>query len=162
MKLTELEIEMIKELANEYEKYYEEDVEWHNLGWDMDKTKAKQRRGTLASLTKKEILEYSGLLPENRNCFNPIYRGKNWKEALNEIGIEDKSKIYIPTNTNEILYKELHIVVDEEMTNDINYARDILKDIERGVYQNCYSDKEEMANDLRGIIESIVSKVLGE
>lgn len=45
---------------------------------------ARKARGVLSALMQKGVLDYSGNLPENRNCWNPIYKGKNYEEAMKE------------------------------------------------------------------------------
>lgn len=45
----------------------------------------KIARAILSSLTKKEILRYDGLLPQNKHCWNPIYLGKNYNKILEEL-----------------------------------------------------------------------------
>lgn len=43
---------------------------------------ARKARGVLSSLMQKGVLEYFGNLPENRDCWNPIYKGENYDEAI--------------------------------------------------------------------------------
>lgn len=46
---------------------------------------SRKARGVLSTLIQKQVLSYSGNLPENKNCYNPIYKSKNYEEAVKEI-----------------------------------------------------------------------------
>ena len=64
---------------------------------------------------------------------------------------------------NKKVYKTLEIKGNEEqLKQDLNYANETLKEISKKKLNNCYQDAEEMINDLRGLIESIATNVLGE
>ena len=96
LKLTENEKVFLQEIKKEfyYRKYksmfskeYElvEGCETNDDGKELCRKSSlgsRVARGVLSSLTKKEILSYAGLLPENRNCWNPIYKDKNYDLAM--------------------------------------------------------------------------------
>lgn len=84
MKLTKLEKEMITMLIKYYEKRGEDNADFYNV-FDNNDGKTRSYRGGLSSLIKKEIVEWYGNDPINKNCFNPIYKSKNWDEAVNSL-----------------------------------------------------------------------------
>lgn len=83
LKLTKLEKEMIQKLKEYYEgRWGEENAGFYEVfGWED----GRRYRGGLSSLIKKEIVVWYGNLPGNEDCFNPIYKGKNWEEAVNSL-----------------------------------------------------------------------------
>ena len=45
----------------------------------------RKNRAVLASLHKKKVVSYAASAPENKGCFNPIFKGENWNIALTEL-----------------------------------------------------------------------------
>lgn len=77
MKLTINEKQFLEELKSEFRG----DIETRCDGGDFCQScslGAKVARGVLSSLIKKGVLDYYGNLPENKDCFNPIYKGVNY------------------------------------------------------------------------------------
>lgn len=77
--MTELEIKFLNALKSDeqFTKYGESSVDFY---WFTNIIPVKQLRGVVANLMKKGIIDYSGNLPGNEHCWNPIYKGVNWRD----------------------------------------------------------------------------------
>ena len=82
MELTKLENQVVNCLEHEYQVLkFEDNVSISNVE-NETKISTKVLRGVLASLIKKEVVEYYGNEPQNKNCWNPIFKGSKWNEAI--------------------------------------------------------------------------------
>ena len=85
MELTKLEKQVVECLQKEYKVFvYEDNVAISNVE-NETKISTKILRGVLASLIKKEVVIYYGNEPQNKNCWNPIFMGTKWSEAIRSI-----------------------------------------------------------------------------
>ena len=82
MELTVLEKQVVKCLENEYKVLVREDNVAISNVENETKISTKVLRGVLASLIKKEVVIYYGNEPQNKNCWNPIFMGMKWGEAV--------------------------------------------------------------------------------
>lgn len=79
MKLTALETIFVEEIKKDQQFVKTGESAW-DFGAFTDVIPARQLRGVIASLTKKKIIDYAGLLPENKHCWCPFYKGINWED----------------------------------------------------------------------------------
>lgn len=83
MNITELEAKFINYIKNDFHSYAygnftESSVDEYLHYFDDTPIDPKQARGILTSLKRKKVIEYYN----DPDCWNPIYIGKKWDEAL--------------------------------------------------------------------------------
>jgi len=82
MNITELEAKFINHIKNDFGSYESTELSMADY---IDKRSQyalpidpKQARGVLTSLKRKKIIRYTN----DPHCWNPIYMGERWNEAL--------------------------------------------------------------------------------
>ena len=83
MELTKLENQVVKCLEAKYasDNGIEDNTDISVVA-NSTKISIKVLRGVLSSLIQKEVVDYYGNEPQNKNCWNPIFRGSKWNEAI--------------------------------------------------------------------------------
>ena len=84
--LTTLEKQVITFLKKDYERNHghQDNTDIYAVVAETNLT-IRVLRGVLSSLIQKEVVEYWGNDPRNRDCFCPIFKGKRWIEAKGAI-----------------------------------------------------------------------------
>lgn len=79
MEITELEAKLLNYIKDDFSGEFTESSVDEYLHYTKDfPIDPKQARGILATLKRKKVIDYCN----EKGCWNPIYKAKNWDEAF--------------------------------------------------------------------------------